>query len=91
MLAVARDLLVRPARRDVWCLAFGSEESGILGSSWFVKHAAGLKERLHAMVNMDMVGRMQGRSLLVHGVDSGKGLRSRMASRISVSSQAPPA
>lgn len=68
VLAERRDELVR----DVWFVAFSAEESGILGSSHFVRNppdVAGAEE-LVAMVNMDMVGRLEGNTLAVLGGDS---------------------
>lgn len=69
LLEVARQLTTRdakPARRIVF-LAFAGEERGLLGSRHYVEHPAIPLERTVAMVNMDMVGRLQNNSLVVHG------------------------
>jgi Zn-dependent M28 family amino/carboxypeptidase len=62
-------------RRSLVFAAFGGEELGLLGSSHYVSHPPVPLERTAAMVNLDMVGRMQGRRLYVMGVDTGQGLR----------------
>ncbi|HZO15922.1 MAG TPA: M20/M25/M40 family metallo-hydrolase [Polyangiaceae bacterium] len=63
LLEVARVLAAEPSRpRDVWFVAFSAEEIGVLGSKHFVEHLPqGLAnaEAIVAMLNMDMVGRMQ--------------------------------
>ncbi len=74
LLAIARDLRRRPAERDVWVVAFAAEEMGILGSSFFVRSDPALKARMTAMVNLDMIGRLQGRKVFVHGVGTAEGL-----------------
>lgn len=63
LLTVARELIDRSdeLRRDVWFVAFSLEEEGLLGSSTFVREPTGGLEMddVFAMLNMDMVGRMQ--------------------------------
>lgn len=54
---------------------FSGEELGLLGSRHYVGQPASPLERTVAMVNFDMVGRMQGDRLTVGGVDTGLGLR----------------
>ncbi len=39
-------------------IAFGAEEEGLLGSSWFVKHPTLLLKNVRFMLNLDMVGRL---------------------------------
>ncbi len=55
--------------RDVYLVAFTGEEMGLLGSEYFVAHPpyAGTPR---AMLNMDMVGRLQGDELFVLGAES---------------------
>ena len=57
LLAIARELVARPPKRSVMFVAFGAEELGLLGSSYFVQHPPLPQERFVAMVNLDMVGR----------------------------------
>ena len=68
VLAERRDEL----RRDVWFVAFSAEESGILGSAHFVRNLPGetVAEDLVAMINMDMVGRLESNLLAVLGGES---------------------
>lgn len=57
-----------PRARAMVFVAFGAEELGTLGSSYFVKHPAPSLDRIAAMFNLDMVGRLRDDSLDVHGV-----------------------
>ncbi|KAB2960132.1 MAG: M20/M25/M40 family metallo-hydrolase, partial [Thermoanaerobaculia bacterium] len=68
LLASSRAELARP----VVFVAFAGEERGALGSTHLVRHPpAGLEpERLAAMINLDMVGRLRGQSLTVFGLDT---------------------
>jgi hypothetical protein len=57
-------------------ILFAGEELGLLGSAHHVGRASAVPvERMAAMLNFDMVGRLDGRSLLVGGVDTGAGFR----------------
>ena len=57
MLEIARRMVTaRPARTLVF-VAFSGEEEGLLGSSHFVQHPPLPKEKIVAMLNLDMVGR----------------------------------
>lgn len=71
LIEVARGLAARrdELRRDIVFVAFSAEERGLIGSSMFV-HAppAGLAMGdVMAMLNMDMVGRLEGGKLQVLG------------------------
>lgn len=70
LLELARALAPRAGTlaRSVIFVAFGAEELGTLGSSYFVKEPPLPLERIAAMVNMDMVGRLRDGKLDVHGV-----------------------
>ena len=57
----------RPAR-TVLFLAFTGEEKGLWGSAHYVRNPLAPIERSVAMLNMDMVGRLEGRTLMVMGV-----------------------
>ena len=62
------------SRRTLLFVAFSGEERGLLGSSHMVKNLGELGlagERIVAMVNMDMIGRLEGDRLMVPGVSSG--------------------
>jgi hypothetical protein len=56
----------RPARTVIFVL-FDAEEEGSLGASWYAGHPVVLMDSTIAMVNLDMVGRMQNRRLLALG------------------------
>jgi aminopeptidase YwaD len=55
-------------RRTVLFVAFGGEEEGLIGSSFYVQHPARPLERTVAMLNMDMIGRLKDGALSVGGV-----------------------
>ena len=57
----------RPAR-SVLFLAFSAEEKGLWGSSHYVRNPLLPISRTVAMLNMDMIGRLEGGTLVVHGV-----------------------
>jgi len=57
----------RPAR-SVLFLAFTAEESGLWGSSHYVRNPLLPIAQTVAMLNMDMIGRLDGGTLVVHGV-----------------------
>jgi len=57
----------RPAR-SVLFLAFTAEESGLWGSSHYVRNPLLPIAQTVAMLNMDMIGRLEGGTLVVHGV-----------------------
>ena len=69
LIELARRLAVRPEpppRRIVF-LAFTGEERGLLGSAHYVKEPIFPLESTVAMINMDMVGRLQDNRLTVFG------------------------
>jgi Iap family predicted aminopeptidase len=76
VLGLAQSLAAsRPPRTLVFVL-FAGEELGLLGSDHQVRHPSVVPvERMAAMLNFDMVGRLDGRRLLVGGVDTGGGFR----------------
>jgi Zn-dependent M28 family amino/carboxypeptidase len=55
-------------RRTVVFVAFGGEEEGLVGSSYYVKNPAVPLAQTVAMVNMDMIGRLRDDRLIVGGV-----------------------
>jgi hypothetical protein len=59
----------RPARSVVF-MAFTGEESGLLGSAHFAREPTVPLTGVRAMLNMDMVGRLEGRPLIIYGVDT---------------------
>ena len=57
----------RPAR-PVVLIAFTGEESGLLGSAFYARTPTVVLDRARAMLNMDMVGRLEDEPLIVYGV-----------------------
>ncbi len=49
----------RKNKRTIIFIAFGGEEEGLLGSQFYVKNPAFPIDKTVAMINMDMVGRLQ--------------------------------
>jgi len=69
LLEVARVLSAGPPlERTVLFVAFTGEERGLWGSGYFADHMPVPSDRVEAMLNMDMVGRLEGRPLTVFGV-----------------------
>jgi hypothetical protein len=62
-------------RRTVVFVAFGGEEEGLIGSSFYVQSPALPLEQTVAMLNMDMIGRLRGGALNVGGVGTAAELR----------------
>ncbi len=60
-------------RRSIMLLAFNAEESGLIGSRFFVANAPVSAEKVDAMLNMDMIGRVRNDRLEVSGVGSAEG------------------
>lgn len=54
-------------KRSVFFMAFAAEEIGLLGSGYFVKNPTVPIENVVAMLNMDMIGRLDNRKLVVYG------------------------
>jgi hypothetical protein len=72
LLELARALAARSEllERSVVFAAFGAEELGLLGSLHFVEHPPLPLEQVVAMLNLDMVGRLDSRGLVVQGRDT---------------------
>ncbi len=68
----------RPKRTIVF-IAFGGEEEGLLGSNYYVNHPVTPLSNVVAMINMDMIGRMKDRKLIIGGVGTAKEWRDIIA------------
>ncbi|CAN5676172.1 hypothetical protein BH18ACI4_BH18ACI4_26640 [soil metagenome] len=55
-------------RRTIVFAAFSGEEEGLLGSNYYVNHPVVPLPKTVAMINMDMIGRMKDRKLVIGGV-----------------------
>jgi hypothetical protein len=56
--------------RSLLFIAFSAEEMGLLGSDWFVDHPTIPLDRVVAMLNMDMIGRLRDNRLEVFGIQT---------------------
>lgn len=63
-------------KRGFLFLAFSGEELGLLGSNYYVNHPLLPLEKAVAMINMDMIGRIQNGRVYVGGTGTGDSLRS---------------
>jgi aminopeptidase YwaD len=68
----------RPKRTIVF-IAFSGEEEGLLGSNYYVNHPLLPLANTVAMINMDMIGRMKDRRLVIGGVGTAKEWRDIMS------------
>lgn len=59
--------------RSVLFLAFSAEESGLIGSKYYVDHPSLATSQMYLMLNMDMIGRLRGGKLEVQGTQSAEG------------------
>ncbi|TWT43769.1 Aminopeptidase YwaD precursor [Phycisphaerae bacterium RAS1] len=55
-------------RRNILFIAFSGEELGLLGSEHFVKHPTIPLERVKAMINFDMIGRLSIDKFTIYGI-----------------------
>ena len=58
-------------KRGILFLTFAGEELGLLGSNWYVNHPALPTGNAVAMLNLDMIGRVQGGRVFVSGAQTG--------------------
>ncbi len=89
VLELARLFAARPPRRSVIFVNFSGEELGLLGSQWFVGHSPVPFERVKAMINFDMVGRLRNDKLIVYGTSSATELKALVDSVNAASGDAP--
>ena len=59
--------------RSILLMAFTAEEMGLDGSREYVKHPTISADKIAAMVNMDMVGRLSGDRLAISGTGTAEG------------------
>ena len=63
-------------RRTIVFIAFSGEEEGLLGSDYYVNHPLVPLANTIAMINMDMIGRLQGERLIIGGIGTAPDWRS---------------
>lgn len=68
LIELARIFSSQKLRRTIVFIAFSGEEEGLIGSNYYVNHAIVPLANTVAMINMDMIGRMKERALIVGGV-----------------------
>ena len=57
----------KPLKRSIIFIAFSGEEEGLFGSDYFVEHPLVPFKNVVAMLNMDMIGRMEDSTLILEG------------------------
>ncbi|MBM4169069.1 MAG: M28 family peptidase [Ignavibacteria bacterium] len=62
-------------KRSMMFMAFAGEELGLLGSANFVKNPTIDLSKVAVMINMDMIGRMSERKLIVYGIGTSPGFK----------------
>ncbi len=63
-------------RRTIVFIAFSGEEEGLIGSGYYVNHPVVPLANTVAMINMDMIGRLKDKKLIVGGVGTAQEWRS---------------
>jgi aminopeptidase YwaD len=59
-------------KRSLLFIAFTGEEEGLLGSGYYVKNPTVPLNQTVAMINMDMIGRLNNRKLIVYGTGTSR-------------------
>ncbi len=85
VLELARMFSVSRPKRSVIFVTFSGEEQGLLGSQYFVENPPVPLDRLVAMLNFDMIGRMKNDELMVYGTATASELASMIDSANAVS------
>jgi hypothetical protein len=67
LIQIASRLAATPPARTVIFIAFSGEELGLLGSAYYVKQPLYPLSTTLAMINLDMVGRLRQKRLIVYG------------------------
>src|SRR6185369_3241516 len=74
MLELARQFsLERKNRRTIIFIAFSGEEEGLIGSKYYVNYPVFPLENTVAMINLDMVGRLNENKLTIGGIGTAAG------------------
>lgn len=91
MMEIARNIKANKGlfkRFNYAFVAFSGEESGLLGSSYFVKHLPKKLGTIRYMFNFDMIGRMEERSVAINGLGTspvwGKFISSKGCNALSI-------
>ncbi|NGP77407.1 M28 family peptidase [Balneolaceae bacterium YR4-1] len=73
LLELAHYFSEHPTQRSLVFIAFSGEEMGLLGSRHFVENPTVPLDQTVAMINMDMIGRLNSNKLLIFGTGSSPG------------------
>jgi hypothetical protein len=76
LIELARMLSSQKPKRTVVFIAFSGEEEGLIGSNYYVNHPIVPLANTVAMINMDMIGRLKDKNLIVGGVGTAQEWRS---------------
>jgi aminopeptidase YwaD len=76
LIELARMFSSQKPRRTVVFIAFSGEEEGLIGSNYYVNHPVVPLTNTVAMINMDMIGRLKEKALIVGGVGTAQEWRS---------------
>lgn len=76
VIELARMLSSQKLRRTIVFIAFSGEEEGLIGSNYYVNHPILPLTNTVAMINMDMIGRLKDKSLIVGGIGTAQEWRS---------------
>jgi Peptidase family M28/PDZ domain/PA domain len=68
LLELARLLSAQRPRRTIVFIAFSGEEEGLIGSNYYVNHPVIPLANTVAMINLDMIGRLNENKLIIGGV-----------------------
>jgi aminopeptidase YwaD len=68
LIELARMFSSQKPRRTIIFIAFSGEEEGLIGSSYYVNHPIVPLANTIAMINMDMIGRLKEKALIIGGV-----------------------
>ena len=88
LLELAHMFSAQKPRRTIVFIAFSGEEEGLIGSNYYVNHPVVPLANTVAMVNMDMIGRLKVRNLIVGGVGTAQEWRSLIESENTTSKPA---
>ena len=76
-------------KRTIIFIAFSGEEDGLFGSKYYVNNPVWPMDRTIAMINLDMVGRLDANKLTVGGIGTAEGWRALVQRENAVPTAAP--
>ena len=86
LIELARMFSSQKLRRTIVFIAFSGEEEGLIGSNYYVNHPIVPLANTVAMINMDMIGRLKDKALIVGGVGTAQEWRSMIVADNSMQS-----